>query len=171
MNTKTIETDRILSITLKAGTNAPLSPALKHEQDKALKDIPLHQGQFIPHAPKGTTVQGPYALTLSIEEGYLVIRIKDAGQNDLPSLALSLTPYKRLIQDYFLMIDSYETARHAGQYGKLEAIDMGRRGLHNEGADLIRARLKDKITMDHETARKLFTLIGTLHKAHRQMVR
>lgn len=169
MEIKNNDTDRIFEISLHEDTTASLPPTLKHEQDKALHDIPLHNGQFTPHNREDA--QGPYSLILSMENGYLVIRIKDAEKKDLPSLALSLTPYKRLIQDYFLMIESYETARHAGQYGKLEAIDMGRRGLHNEGADLIRSRLKDKITMDHEIARKLFTLICTLHKSHRQMVR
>jgi len=85
-------------------------------------------------------------------------------------LVLSLKPYRRLIQDYFLMLESYEQARHSATRDKLEAIDMGRRGIHNEGADLLLSRMESKITMDHETARKLFTLICVLHKTHVRLV-
>lgn len=76
---------------------------------------------------------------------------------------LSLGPYKRIISDYFLMIDSYEQARIEGKQAKLEPIDMARRGLHNEAADLMIERLAGKIDIDHDTARRLFTLICVLH--------
>ncbi len=113
---------------------------------------------------------GPYKLRLSIEDGYLVFRLKDASDNDLPLLAISPRPYKKLIQDYFMMVESYEQVRATDPY-KLEAIDMGRRGIHNEGATLLMERLKDKIDMDFETARRFFTLICVLHvKGHRLLV-
>lgn len=80
-------------------------------------------------------------------------------------LVLSLRPYKRLIQDYFLIVQSYDDAIKEGKHGRIEAIDMGRRGLHNEGAELLMARLGDKIEMDFDTARRLFTLICVLHES------
>lgn len=113
---------------------------------------------------------GPYRVRLFIEESRLCIAMRNAADEDLNMLVLSLKPYKRLIQDYFLMLGSYEQARQHATKEKLEAIDMGRRGVHNEGADLLLLRLKDKIDMDHETARKLFTLICVLHKAHMRLV-
>lgn len=106
--------------------------------------------------------EGPYKLRLSIEDGYLVFRLKDSEDRDLPLLAISPRPYKKLVQDYFMMVESYEQVRATDPY-KLEAIDMGRRGIHNEGASLLKERLADKIEMDFETARRFFTLICVLH--------
>lgn len=131
------------------------------EQVQALQNIVL-QNSFRPLNDNS----GPYRICLSIEESRLVIRMRNAAQEDLNMLVLSLRPYKRLIQDYFLIMESYEQARHHASREKLEAIDMGRRGIHNEGADLLLKRLQDKIVMDHETARKLFTLICVLHKTN-----
>jgi uncharacterized protein (UPF0262 family) len=74
-----------------------------------------------------------------------------------------LKPYRRLIKDYFLIVRSYDEAMREGKPSRIEAIDMGRRGLHNEGAGLLIERLEDKITMDLDTARRLFTLICVLH--------
>ena len=113
---------------------------------------------------------GPYKLRLSVEDGYLVFRFKDNTDRELPLLAISPRPYRKLIQDYFMMVESYEKVRATDPY-KLEAIDMGRRGIHNEGATLLRERLKDKIEMDFETARRFFTLICVLHLGkHRLLV-
>ena len=89
--------------------------------------------------------------------------IRNAEDEALPMLVLSLKPYKRLIKDYFMIVRSYDEAVKDGKPSRIEAIDMGRRGLHNEGAELLMERLKDKITMDHDTARRLFTLICVLH--------
>lgn len=113
---------------------------------------------------------GPYKLRLSIEDGYLVFRLKDSENHNLPLLAISPRPYKKLVQDYFMMVESYEQVRATDPY-KLEAIDMGRRGIHNEGARLLMERLADKIEMDFETARRFFTLICVLHLGgHRLLV-
>jgi uncharacterized protein (UPF0262 family) len=113
---------------------------------------------------------GPYGVTLSIAEGRLVMQMKNAQKEETPALVLSLSPYRRLIQDYFLMIESYEKARLSATREKLEAIDMGRRGLHNEGAELFKSRLEGKIELDFETARKFFTLICALHRSHFKLV-
>jgi len=106
---------------------------------------------------------GPYDIALSVEENRLVFRIKNANAQDLPMLVLSLKPYKRLIKDYFLIARSYDEAMREGKPSRIEAIDMGRRGLHNEGAEALQERLADKIAMDFDTARRLFTLICVLH--------
>lgn len=115
--------------------------------------------------------EGPYKVSLSIEDGYLVFRFRDAHDAELPLLAISPRPYKKLIQDYFMMVESYEQARMEGNPYKLESVDMGRRGIHNEGARLLMERLAGKIEMDFETARRFFTLICVLHMSgHRLLV-
>lgn len=112
---------------------------------------------------------GPYDLTLGIQDGRLVFDIIAADGTTLPTLILSVKPYTRLIRDYFMMIESYETTRQTGDLVRLEAIDMGRRGLHDEGATLLIDRLRGKITLDHATARRLFTLICALHGQNLQV--
>ena len=138
-----------------------------HEEQKTLLSELLQHNHFQPHNDNN----GPYALQLSIEDARLVMRIQNAHNRDLNALVLSLKPYRRLIQDYFLMLQSYEQARQHATREKLESIDMARRALHNEGAELLIERLKDKIEIDFETARKLFTLICVLHKTNMQLIR
>ncbi len=106
---------------------------------------------------------GPYALQLSIEENRLVFRMTNNEDEILPLLGLSLKHYARIVKDYFMIMENYDEAIRDGKPSRIEAIDMGRRGLHNEGADMLMERLSDKITMDHNTARRLFTLICALH--------
>lgn len=130
---------------------------MAHERDTALADLTT-DGLFQPLKDKN----GPYRLDISVEGHRLVLKIKNADGADLPMLILSLSPYKRIIHDYFLMIESYERMRIEGNLQKLEPIDMARRGLHNEAAEMMRDRLRDKIEMDHATARRLFTLVCTL---------
>ena len=154
-------TGGICSIELLGQHDSALPDYLQKEQRQALQNL-VGDNRFQPRNDNN----GPYTIRLSIEESRLLIRMTNAAAEDLSMLVLSLKPYRRLIQDYFLMLDSYEKARQFATPEKLEAIDMGRRGIHNEGADLLLARLEDKIEMDHETARKLFTLICALHKTH-----
>ncbi len=139
------------------------SPLLKEERDQAVSGI-LEFNQF-----NYLKAPGPYKLRLSVEDNHLVFRFKDGDGTDLPILALSPRPYKRLIQDYFIMVESYEQVRMTGDPYKLEAVDMGRRGVHNEGARLVMERLAGKIEMDFETARRFFTLICVLHLKRSQL--
>lgn len=156
------QTDRIVSFEL-AVDESQIS-LLNEERQQAVQGI-LEFNQF-----KYLKVpDGPYKVRLSIEDGYLVFRFKDGQDQDLPLLAISPRPYKRLIQDYFMMVESYEQTRANNPY-KLEAIDMGRRGIHNEGARLLQERLKDKIEMDFETARRFFTLICVLHQGGQRLL-
>jgi uncharacterized protein (UPF0262 family) len=139
---------------------AALPAHLARERQSAIDDL-IAQGHI---QPAGND-NGPYAVRLSIEEGRLAVRLKDAAGVDLTTHVFALGPYRRIIHDYFLMIESFEAARAESSPGKLEAIDMGRRGLHNEGAELLQSRLKGKIDMDHDTARRLFTLVCVLIKS------
>lgn len=154
------DTSRIAALTLPGDMDGAVVPNhMKREQQSALSDL-LRQSHFQPRNDNN----GPYALHLSIEEARLVFRMKNALEQDLNILAVSLKPYRRVVEDYFLMLQSYEQVRQHATSDKLEAIDMARRALHNEGAELLRSRLQDKIDIDFETARRLFTLICVLNK-------
>ncbi len=132
--------------------------AMANEQDRAIADL-CSGGHFAFHSDN----HPPYHIDLSIYNKQLVLKASDEHGVERPHLVLSLSPYRSIIKDYFMMIESYERARMEGNQQKLEPIDMARRGLHNEAADLMIDRLKDKIEMDHETARRFFTLICVLH--------
>ena len=152
---------RIIKLNLKEEHRLVAPNHLEREQQTALKDI-MQTSHFRPLNDNS----GPYEVTLSIENNRLVIYTRNAADEDLNTLVLSLRPYSRLIKDYFMMIQSYEQARRSATREKLEAIDMGRRGIHNEGAELLIERLKDKVEIDFETARRFFTLICVLHTDH-----
>jgi uncharacterized protein (UPF0262 family) len=107
---------------------------------------------------------GPFVLHLSIMEGRLVFDVRDAGDAPLTALGLALGPFRRLIKDYQLLVESYAHAVQEGREASIQAIDMGRRGLHNEGATLMMQRLSGKVMIDFETARRLFTLVCVLHQ-------
>jgi len=139
---------------------------LRRDRDVAIRDL-KREGVFKPAKDNN----GPYVLELSVEENRLVFRIKNADDKDLPMLVLSLKPYKRLVKDYFMIVRSYDEAMREGKPSRIEAIDMGRRGLHNEGAESLQERLADKIAMDFDTARRLFTLICVLHAQNLSMWR
>ena len=107
---------------------------------------------------------GPYALAVSVREGRLVLDIRDVDNRTLHVLALALGPFRRLIKDYHMVVEAHERAvAESGPESRVQAIDMGRRGLHNEGATLLAERLDGKIECDFDTARRLFTLITALH--------
>ena len=139
---------------------------LRRDRDVAIRDL-KREGEFKPAKDS----HGPYAIGLSVEENRLVFRLTNAQGADLPMLVLSLKPYKRLVKDYFMIVRSYDEAMREGKPSRIEAIDMGRRGLHNEGAESLQERLADKISMDFDTARRLFTLICVLHAQNLSMWR
>jgi uncharacterized protein (UPF0262 family) len=109
------------------------------------------------------TEAGPYALALSIVDQRLVLRIEGAEGSEVRTLILSLQPFRKLIRDYFVVCDSYHSAIRTATAQQIEAIDMGRRALHNEGSTLLTERLAGKVNVDFDTARRLFTLICALH--------
>jgi uncharacterized protein (UPF0262 family) len=148
---------RIRSIEIVTTGTGESEKLIARDHETALRD--LKTGSFFqPH----NDTEGPYDLTLTIEDSRLVFKIRGTGKAEMPMLVLSLRPYKRLIKDYFIIVQSYEKALREGQPSRIEAIDMGRRGVHNEGAWLLMERLDGKIKMDMDTARRLFTLICVL---------
>ncbi len=106
---------------------------------------------------------GPYTLHLSLADNRLVLTVGDTNRAPILHVMLSLSPFRRLVKDYFMMCESYYQAIKTAPPSRIEAIDMGRRGLHDEGSRLLMERLKGKILIDIPTARRLFTLICALH--------
>lgn len=133
------------------------SSEIEHDRQVAIYDL-VEQNRFQPEGAE----KGPYALRLSLEESRLVFDI--TGPDYARRHMLSLTPFRRVVKDYFLVCESYYERVRDATPAQIEAVDMGRRGLHNEGSDLLRERLKGKIDIDHETARRLFTLICALQR-------
>lgn len=135
----------------------PPAPSTYAEADRrqAIADL-LAGNRFDPPAlPKG-----PYALAVSVREGRLVLDIRDVDNRPLHVLALALGPFRRLIKDYHLVVEAHEQAvAESGPESRVQAIDMGRRGLHNEGSELLKEKLGANIELDFDTARRLFTLL------------
>ena len=130
------------------------------EADLAQAVSDLEAGNYF--APRGAGA-GPFVLALSVRDGRLLLDIRDETMNPITLIGLALGPFRRLIKDYAMLLDSYAIAVQEGREARIQAIDMGRRGLHNEGASLITARLANKVDVDQDTARRLFTLIAVLH--------
>jgi len=150
---------RIFRIVLDGETPARLSPEAEADRAAAMADI-LAGNQF---APCGAP-PGPYTLHLRLGDGRLVFEVHDCDDQRLGLVILALGPFRRLIKDYLMLLDAWHDAHAGGRESRLQAIDMGRRGLHNEGAELLRERLAGKIELDFDTARRLFTLVCALHQ-------
>ena len=148
---------RVIDIVLDEESVARRSPEVEHERAVALFDL-LEENDF---ALVGTP--GPYRLRIGVFEQRLVFDVRDAHDNKLRDIVLSLTPFRKVVKDYFLICESYYAAIKKLSPSQIEALDMGRRGLHNEGSELLRERLDGKIEIDLDTARRLFTLICALH--------
>jgi uncharacterized protein (UPF0262 family) len=138
-----------------------LSPFIEADREQAVADLAA-ANHFAPLT--GTKAEGPYALRLSIRGGRLVFDIRDTADVPLTAIGLALGPFRGLVKDYQMLVDSHIKAVEEGREQKIQAIDMGRRGLHNEGADLMQQRLAGKIDIDFDTARRLFTLVCVLHQ-------
>ena len=149
---------RIVHIELDEKTVVRRRPEVEHERAIAIFDI-IEENTF---APIGDFT-GPYALHLSLEDNRLLLDVRAENGDPLTVLNLPLKQFQSLIKDYFLVCESYYDAIRKSTPAQIEAIDMGRRGLHNEGSELLRGRLADKAVMDFDTARRLFTLVCILH--------
>jgi uncharacterized protein (UPF0262 family) len=149
---------RLVKVSLDDASMAAASRDAEHERAVAIYDL-IEENSFAPLGHDG----GPYCLALHVVENRLVFDIRT--EDDAPVIAhhLSLSPFRRLVKDYFLVCESYYQAIRTSTPSQIEAIDMGRRALHNEGSELLQERLKDKITLDFDTARRLFTLLTVLH--------
>jgi uncharacterized protein (UPF0262 family) len=148
---------RLESVEIDEQSLAPATRDVEHERQVAVFDL-LEDNRFRPEGAEG----GPYALRISLIEGRLALDI--TGPRFERRHILSLSPFRGAIKDYFLICESYYDAiRHASP-AQIEAVDMGRRGLHNEASEKLRERLAGKVEIDLDTARRLFTLICALHR-------
>lgn len=148
---------RILSLRLDERSVIRRSADIEHERAVAIYDL-LENNHF--RLADGAA--GPYRLQLGMAEHRLVFDIRDADDAPIAEVRLPLTPLRRAIKDYFTICESYYQAIRSASPSQIEAIDMGRRGLHDDASALLRERLANKIDMDFETARRLFTLICVL---------
>ena len=135
------------------------TPDVEHERAVAIFDL-VEDNSFRPLSDAG---QGPYRLKLSLVDARLVFAISREGGEEVVTHILSLTPLRRIVKDYYLICESYYEAIRTSTPSQIEAIDMGRRGLHNEGSQTLMDRLDGKIEVDFDTARRLFTLVCVLH--------
>jgi len=150
--------NRLVDVVLDSDSFGRATPDVEHERAVAIFDL-IEENSFRPEGDSG----GPYKLTLSLAENRLVFNIMREDGSPVIVHMLSLTPFKRVIKDYFMICESYYEAIRTSSPAQIEAIDMGRRGLHNEGSQTLQERLKGKIEVDFDTARRLFTLICVLH--------
>ncbi|WP_442756749.1 UPF0262 family protein [Methylocystis sp. JAN1] len=150
--------NRLISVTLDENSIGRGSADQEHERAIAVYDL-IEENNFALVGHNG----GPYALSISLMDAKLVFDIRDQNGASVVTHILSLTPFKRILKDYFMICDAYYAAIRTATPSRIEAIDMGRRGLHNEGAQLLAERLKGKVETDADTARRLFTLITALH--------
>lgn len=149
---------KIANIFLDERSVVSRSAQVDHERKVAIYDL-LEENHFHPVGD----LAGPYHLHLSIAENRLIFDVRDTDDQELARFKQPLSPLRSVVKDYFLVCDSYFKAIKSSSPSQIEAIDMGRRGLHNEGADILRERLSEKVEIDSDTARRLFTLICVLH--------
>ena len=149
---------RIAGITLDEHTVVRRNPDIEHERAVAILDL-LEENHFAPTSGCG----GPFHLHLAIEENRLSIDVHSAVNGSRETIVLPLAPFRGIVKDYFMVCESYYEAIRRSSLARIEAIDMGRRSLHNEGSSLLIERLADKVALDLDTARRLFTLICVLH--------
>lgn len=134
------------------------TPDVEHERAVAIFDL-IEENVFEPAGHPG----GPYRLNLSLVDSKLVFAIATEAGEGVATHILSLTPFRRIVKDYFMICESYYEAIRSSTPSQIEAIDMGRRGIHNEGSQTLMDRLSGKIRLDFDTARRLFTLVCVLY--------
>jgi uncharacterized protein (UPF0262 family) len=149
---------RLVAVTLDEASIGRGTPDQEHERAIAIFDI-VEENDFAVAGHDG----GPYALTLGLVEKKLSFAIAEGDGTPVMTHLLSLTPFRRVVRDYEMICESYYQAIRSSSPAQIEAIDMGRRGLHDEAAETLRGRLAGKVEIDFDTARRLFTLIFALH--------
>jgi uncharacterized protein (UPF0262 family) len=149
---------RLVAVTLDEGSIGRSNPDVEHERAVAIYDL-LEDNVFHPVDHDG----GPYALHLSLTESRLVFDIRLSDGTPVVAHFLSVTPLRRIVKDYFMICDSYYQAIRTATPSQIEAIDMGRRSAHDEGSRVLMDRLRKKVRVDFDTARRLFTLVCVLH--------
>ena len=151
------DTQRLSDVVLDE-TIGRATPDVEHERAVAIFDL-IEENSFEPVGHDN----GPYKLKLSLIDSKLVFSIATPADEPVATHILSLTPFRRIVKDYFMICESYYEAIRSSTPSQIEAIDMGRRGIHNEGSQTLMDRLDGKIRMDFDTARRLFTLVCVLH--------
>ena len=150
----------IVELNIDADSLPVTSVEMQHERRVAIFDL-LEDNEFMPLESE----RGPYLVDLSLQDGQrLVMDIKRSTGTEIGKYTLSMTPFRRIIKDYFLICESYHNAIRTATSAQIEAIDMGRRGLHNEGSRLLTDSLRNSIEIDFNTSRRIFTLICSLHR-------
>ena len=149
---------RLIAVSLDETSIGRGNPDQEHERRIAIYDL-VEENSFALHGHDG----GPYRLTIGLQEGRLLLAVMDESGTGLMSHLLSLKPFRSVLKDYLMLCDTYYQAIRSASPRQIEAIDMGRRGLHDEGAALLGERLRGKIEADHDTLRRLFTLVTALH--------
>mgnify|MGYP000042950523 CR=1 FL=1 len=149
---------RIVNIFLDEETLGRYSPEIEHDRAVAIFDL-LEENYFAPI----TGELGPFILYLSIKEKRLILSVCDEADNKIFKFDLPLSYFRSIIKDYFLICESYYSAIKVSSPSKIQAIDMARRGLHNDGSEILIERLKKYVEVDFDTGRQLFTLLCVLH--------
>jgi uncharacterized protein (UPF0262 family) len=150
--------NRLLAVDLDASIGPGPSPEADHERRVAIYDLVEENSFTLIAFP-----DGPYRLNLSTADGRLMFDVRNEREERLTLIGLSMSPFRRIVKDYFLVCESYYEAIRTATPSQIETIDMARRGLHNEGSELLRERLNGKADIDFDTARRLFTLVCVLH--------
>ncbi|BDI59473.1 UPF0262 family protein [Qipengyuania nanhaisediminis] len=153
---------RIAHITLDDETILWRNADVEQERRVAIYDL-IEENRFKPLRSAERGARGPYRLDLKVQDGRLAMDISDCQENPLESLLIGLARFRRPIREYFAICDSYYQAIRKATPGEIETIDMARRGIHNNAAELLLERLEGKVETDFATARRLFTLICVLH--------
>ena len=153
---------RIISVDLDEGSIVWRNPDVEQERRVAIFDL-IEDNKFVPQRGHPDGYAGPYRLLLRVEEGRLIFEISREDGSPLEAIILGLGRFRRPIRDYFAICDSYYQAIKTATAQQIETVDMARRGLHNEAAEMLMDRLDGKIAVDFDTARRLFTLICVLH--------
>ncbi len=149
---------KIVNIYLDETTVPRRSPEQEHDRAVAIHDL-IEENRFVPAGG----IRGPFVLHIAIEENRLRFGIHDEADQPLTSFVLALSSFRSVIKDYAVVCESYYDAINTASSSRIEAIDMGRRGLHDEGAEILRERLAEHVEIDFASARLLFTLIHALH--------
>jgi len=159
---RTMADPRIIDIALDEKTILWRSADVEQERRIAIFDL-LEENRFAPLRPHADGYAGPYKVFLRVADGRLVIEIRRVDDRPLEAVILGLASLKRAIRDYFAITDSYYQAIRQATPQQIETVDMARRAVHNNAAEMLKSRLDGKIDVDFDTARRLFTLICVLH--------
>ena len=151
--------ERLMHIEFDEGSGGHPSPDVEQERRIAVYDL-VENNSF---APSAGATRGPYSLRLKIADSRLILALTTAAGEAVQDISLSMRPFRSLMKDYATVCESYLEAIKTAPRARIEAFDMGRRALHDEGSELLRQRLKDGVELDFDTARRLFTLIYVLH--------